>query len=126
MARRNPLSMQMARGSSREGVGHWKLQRLTAISNLILVVWFVISVLALSGANYHETRLWLAQPWNTVMMALLVISTFIHAPLGLQVVIEDYVHHEGAKTAALIAIRLLAVALAVASLIAILRVSLGS
>lgn len=125
-AGRNPLAMQMARGSSREGVGHWKLQRLTAVANLILIVWFVISVLALSNANYTETRAWLAAPSNTILMILLVISTYIHAPLGLQVVVEDYVHHEGAKMATLVAIKLLAIGLAVASLVAILKVSLGS
>lgn len=126
MASRLPLSMQKARGASREGVGHWKLQRLTAISNLILIVWFVISVLALSDANYSETRAWLASPWNTLLMVLLVMSTFLHAPMGLQVVIEDYVHHEGAKIACLVAVRLAAIAMAVACLLAILKVSLGS
>ena len=126
MSTRSPLAKARGLGAARSGVGHWTHQRLTAISNLLLVLWFVFSALALAGADYLEVRAWLASPVSASLMILLVISTFYHARLGVQVVIEDYVHHEGAKLAALAALTLVVVALAVACIVAVLKVSLGS
>jgi succinate dehydrogenase / fumarate reductase membrane anchor subunit len=123
---RSPLAKARGLGAARSGVGHWTHQRLTAISNLLLVLWFVFSALALAGADYLEVRAWLASPVSASLMILLVISTFYHARLGVQVVIEDYVHHEGAKLAALAALTLVVVALAVACIVAVLKVSIGS
>jgi len=123
---RSPLAKARGLGAARSGVGHWTHQRLTALSNLLLVLWFVFSALALAGADYLEVRAWLASPVSASLMILLVISTFYHARLGVQVVIEDYVHHEGAKLAALAALTLVVVALAVTCIVAVLKVSLGS
>jgi succinate dehydrogenase / fumarate reductase membrane anchor subunit len=86
----------------------------------------VFSCVALVGAGYAEVRAWLASPVAATLMILLVISTFYHARLGVQVVIEDYVHHEGAKLAALAALTLVVIALAVACIVAVLKVSIGS
>jgi succinate dehydrogenase / fumarate reductase, membrane anchor subunit len=126
MATRSAISAVKARSSTGEGVGHWKIQRLTSIALVPLIIWFVLSVGALSGAGYEEVRAWLARPFNTTAMLLLVIATFWHAKLGVQVVIEDYVHGEGPKIASLILLNLATVALAASCLIAILRVSFGS
>lgn len=126
MALITPLARARGLGSAQSGVGHWKAQRLTAISNAILVLWFVFSAMALAGASYAEVRAWLASPFTATLMILLVISVFYHAPLGLQVVIEDYVHHPGLRVAALVAVRLVIAALAVACIVAILTVALGS
>jgi len=128
MATRSPLAKARGLGAARSGVGHWTHQRLTAVSNLLLELWFVFSALALAlaGAGYAEVRAWLASPLSASLMILLVISTFYHARLGVQVVIEDYVHHEGAKLAALAALTLIVVALAVACIVAVLKVSIGS
>jgi succinate dehydrogenase / fumarate reductase membrane anchor subunit len=123
---RAEIARLRARGSARAGFGHWKLQRLTALANVALILWFVIAAVSLAGTDYVTARAWLATPFNGTMMALFVISVFWHAKLGLQVVIEDYVHHEGGKLAALVAINLVIVALAVACLVAIARVSSGS
>jgi succinate dehydrogenase / fumarate reductase membrane anchor subunit len=123
---RSPLAKARGLGAARSGVGHWTHQRLTAISNLLLVLWFVFSAMALAGADYLEVRAWLASPVSASLMILLVISTVYHARLGVQVVIEDYVHHEGARVASLAAVTLLAVALAVACIVAVLNVSIGS
>lgn len=115
-----------AKGSARSGAEHWKLQRVTAIANIPLILWFIVSAASLSGADYATARAWLAGPFNTTMMILLVVSAFWHARLGLQVVVEDYLHDEGVKIFTLLGITLLIVALAVSCLVAILKVSLGS
>jgi succinate dehydrogenase / fumarate reductase membrane anchor subunit len=115
-----------AGGSARSGAEHWWRQRLTAIANLPLVVWFVVSAVSLSGADYEEVRAWLGGLFNGTMMVLLVVSLFWHARLGIQVVLEDYVHDRALGLAARIGLDLLTVALAVSCLLAILVVSLGS
>ena len=126
MALITPLARARGLGAAHGGVGHWKAQRLTAISNAVLVLWFVFSAMALAGATYAEVRAWLASPFTATLMILLVISVFNHAPLGLQVIIEDYVHHPGMRIAALILVRLVVAGLAVACIVAILMVALGS
>ena len=125
MAYRTPIAKARGLGSARAGLQHWKMQRLTAISNVLLVLWFVFSAIALSGSGYQEVRAWLASPVTASLMVLLVISTFSHARLGLQVVIEDYVHREGAKIASLVAIALVVLALAVTCIVAVLTVAFG-
>lgn len=126
MQLRTPIAQIRGLGSARDGVGHWKMQRLTAVANVFLVLWFLISCVSLAGADYEAARAWLASPITASLMLLLVISAFYHAKLGLQVVIEDYVHHEGIKLAALAAIALTCIALGVACSVAILKISLGS
>jgi succinate dehydrogenase / fumarate reductase membrane anchor subunit len=121
-----PLGRARGLGAAHDGVGHWTTQRLTAISNAVLVLWFVFSAMALAGAGYDEVRAWLASPLAATLMILLVISVFYHAPLGLQVVIEDYVEHPGLRIAAVVLVRLLAAGLAVACIVAVLIVALGS
>ena len=121
-----PLGRARGLGAAHGGVGHWKLQRLTAISNAVLVLWFTFSAMALAGASYGEVRAWLASPLTATLMILLVLSVFQHAPLGLQVIIEDYVHHPGARIAALVLVRLVVAGLAVACIVAILTVAFGS
>ena len=113
-------------GSAREGTGHWKAQRLTAISNLFLVLWFVFSAMALAGCGYAEYRAWIASPITASLLILLIVSVFYHARLGVQVVIEDYVHHEGVRVASIAALTLAVFGLAVACIVAVLMISLGS
>ena len=113
-------------GSAREGVGHWKLQRLTAIGGVLLAIWLVISALSLAGADYATARAWLARPLNTTLMLLLVVSMWWHAKLGVQVVIEDYVHNEGAKVASMVVLVLLTWLFAGLSAVSVLKVALGS
>ena len=123
-----PLARARGLGAAHDGLGHWKAQRLSAIANAGLVLWFVFSVTALAGAGagYGEVRAWLASPLAATLMILLIISVFYHAPLGLQVIVEDYVHHPGMRIAALILIRLVFAALAVACIVAVLMIALGS
>lgn len=120
-----PLARARGLGAAHDGLGHWKMQRLTAISNAVLVLWFVFSAMALAGAGYDEVRAWLTSPLAATLMILLIISVFSHAPLGLQVIIEDYVHHPGTRIGAVILVRLIVAGLAVACIVAILMVALG-
>lgn len=122
---RTPIAKVRGLGAARAGLNHWKMQRLTAISNVLLVLWFMFSAMALSGSGYEQARAWLASPLTASLMVLLIISTFYHARLGLQVVVEDYVHHEGLKIASLVAIVLIVLALAVACIVAVLKVAVG-
>jgi succinate dehydrogenase / fumarate reductase membrane anchor subunit len=125
MPYRTPIAKVRGLGAARSGLQHWKMQRLTAIANVLLVLWFMFSAMALSGSGYDQVRAWLASPVTASLVVLLIISTFYHARLGLQVVIEDYVPHEGARIASLVAIALIVLALAVACIVAILSVAVG-
>jgi succinate dehydrogenase / fumarate reductase, membrane anchor subunit len=125
MAYRTPIAKVRGLGAARSGLQHWKMQRLTAIANVLLVLWFMFSAMALSGSGYEQVRAWLGSPVTASLVVLLIISTFYHARLGLQVVVEDYVHHEGARIASLVAIALIVLALAVACIVAVLTVAVG-
>ena len=125
MQLRTPLSLTKGLGSAKDGAGHWIMQRLTAIANVLLIIWFLFSAIGLAGADYEATRAWLASPFSAALMLLLVTSAFYHAKLGLQVVIEDYVHHEGLKIAALTAVTLGTIGLGVMCAVAILKTSLA-
>jgi succinate dehydrogenase / fumarate reductase, membrane anchor subunit len=89
-------------GSAKHGAKHWMDQRLTAIGNLLLTSWLVLSMILLPNFEYETLAAWLAQPSVAVPMMLMLVSIFAHVRLGLQVLIEDYVHDEGNKFAALI------------------------
>ena len=88
-------------GSAKHGGNHWVLHRMTAVSNLLLMLWLIFSLLRLPTYDYATIRLWLEQPLVAVPMMLTVISIFWHFRIGLQVLIEDYVHDEGNKFATL-------------------------
>jgi succinate dehydrogenase / fumarate reductase membrane anchor subunit len=105
-----------SRGSARSGAGTWKAQRFTAIANLLLVLWFVVNAIAMAGSAYAEWVAW---------MILLVLSTCYHARIGLQEVVEDYVHHEIGKVAILVGITLVAALLATAGVVSVLMIALG-
>ena len=126
MALQTAIARVRGLGAAREGLHHWKAQRITAVANLVLVLWFVFSAMALAGADHAEVRAWLGSPVAASLMILLVISTFYHARLGLQVVIEDYVHHTAIKLAAITVLTLLCAGLATACIVAVLHVSSGS
>ena len=124
MSLRTPLSKVLGRGSAGEGVGHWWMQRVTAIALIPLTLWFVISLLGSSLQSYEAMRGWFGQPWVAVLSLLLVLTLAWHSKLGVQVVIEDYVHSKGAKTTALLLSTFIHVIAAVAGVFAILRMAL--
>ena len=121
---RSPLGRAVGLGSAKEGVEHWWRQRLTAIALVPLGLWFVVSLLAHIGGGYEQAVNWLGQPLPTILMIVLIVVTFYHAALGVQVVVEDYVHQEWAKLGVLITVRFACILLAVAGIFAVLRVAL--
>ena len=125
MDRRSPLARVRGLGSAKEGVGHWWAQRLTALALIPLSLWFVISVVAHTGADYQAMRDWVGSPLVAGLLILLIVSTFYHVYLGLQVVIEDYVHSEVVKIASLIVIKGLAILLTVVALLSVMSILFG-
>ena len=123
---RTPLARARGLGSARVGVHHWWAQRLTAIALIPLVVWFAISLVMMSGADYGAVRAWIGSPVVMVLLILTIAIGLHHGQLGLQVVIEDYVHGDGAKLALIVAVRFIAVLFGLAAIVAVLRIGFGS
>ena len=122
---RTPLARARGLGSARYGVHHWWAQRLTAIALIPLVVWFAISLVMMSGADYGAVRAWIGAPVVMVLLILTVAVGLHHGQLGLQVVIEDYVHGDGWKLALIVAVRFIAILFGLAAVVAILRIGFG-
>ena len=96
-------------GSAHHGPHHWLPAGTTAIGNLVLMTWFIVSLVLLSDYSYATVTAWLSQPLAAVPMILLILCVFYHARLGLQVIIEDYIHESGSKFALLSALNLAAI-----------------
>lgn len=112
-------------GSAHEGPHHWVLQRFTAIGNLVLVLWLIASILMLPNLDYATASDWVSGTVPAIALTLLIVSTFWHARLGLQVMIEDYVHSPGNKFAAIALLNLFFVGGAVFGIFCIVRLALG-
>ena len=119
---RSPLGRAIGLGSAREGVGPWWAERVSAVALIPLTLWFAASIIVHTGSDYTAFVAWLRAPLVATLMILLLIALFHHTALGLQVVIEDYIH-SGAKFAAVIAVRLGCFALAIAGFVATLRIA---
>ena len=113
-------------GSAKSGTHHWLLQRFTAVGNLLLVLWLAVSIVLLPDLKYTSVVEWLARPVPATAMVLLIISTFWHARLGLQVMIEDYVHEHANKFACIVALNLAAFAGAAFGVFCVVRLALGA
>jgi succinate dehydrogenase / fumarate reductase membrane anchor subunit len=122
---RSPLGRVLGLGSAKEGVEHWWRQRLTAIALVPLTVWFVVSVIGLVGADRAAIVAWMHSPMPAMLMILLIAATFYHAALGLQVVIEDYVHGETARLTLIVVMWLLCVLFVVRGILAVLTLALA-
>ena len=120
-----PLGRARGLGSAKHGVQHWWAQRVSAVALIPLTLWFVYSVVHLTGADQSIVLTWLHKPASAILMSLFVVATFYHLALGLQVVIEDYVHREGVKVTSLLLIKGLIVLTAAAALFTVLRVAVG-
>ena len=125
MSLRDPLAKARGWGSAKDGVGHWWAQRLTAVALLLLSPWFVLLALGLIGADQLTVRHTLAQPLNASLLIAFVLSLFWHARLGLQVVIEDYVHEDGTKFGVIALLNLAIIAGAAFALFCVVRLALG-
>ncbi|MBO9574936.1 MAG: succinate dehydrogenase, hydrophobic membrane anchor protein [Sphingobium sp.] len=109
MGRGTELGKVRGLGAAKEGTHHWIVQRYTAVGNLLLVLWFVISLAMLPSLDHWAVVGWLSQPLAAVPMILLIVSVFNHLRLGLQVLIEDYVHDDGLKFAAILVVNFYAI-----------------
>ena len=122
---RTPLSRARGLGSAKEGVHHFWAQRITAVALIPLVAWFAISLIMMSGADYAVVRAWIGSPAVMVLLLLTIVIGLHHGQLGMQVVIEDYVHNEGMKLTLIVLLRFTAVFFGLAAIVAILRIGFG-
>ena len=123
MSMRTPLKNVRHLGSAKEGADHFWLQRVTAVANLVLGLFLVWLIASLAGADYETVRATLANPINAILLLMLVISSAIHMRLGMQVVIEDYVHQESSKILLLLLNNFFAILVGAACVWAILKLS---
>jgi succinate dehydrogenase membrane anchor subunit len=123
--RRTPLSRARGLGSAKQGVHHWWAQRITAVALIPLVAWFAISLIMMSGADYAVVRAWIGSPVVMVLLTLTIVIGLHHGQLGMQEVVEDYVHSEGMKLALIVLLRFIAVFFGLAAILAILRIGFG-
>ena len=126
MELRSSLGRVRGLGSAKEGVGHWWAQRVTAIALVPLSIWFVVAVISLIGSDYAEYQAWIGQFGNALLMILTAMVMFYHAHLGMQVVIEDYVHGEGARVVTLLLVKFVLAVLAASCVLAVVLVALRS
>jgi succinate dehydrogenase / fumarate reductase, membrane anchor subunit len=120
-----PLGRVRGLGSAHEGVHHWWHQKLTAGTNLFLMSWLMISIARLPGYDHAAVVTWLSSAWVAVPMALLIVSVCYHFRLGLQVVIEDYMHDAG-RVVSIVLLNVFVATVAVTALFAILKVAFGA
>jgi succinate dehydrogenase / fumarate reductase membrane anchor subunit len=123
---RTPLARVRGLGSAKEGTDHFWRQRVTAVANLFLVIFAVFLMLRLVGASYQDARTILSNPLVTVPLGMLILSGVIHMRLGMQTVIEDYIHGEGLKIALLMLNTFFAIAVGATCILAVLKLAFGS
>lgn len=121
---RNPLKTARGLGSAKDGTHHFIVQRITAVALILLGLYVLGLLIGLAGADYAAVRDAVARPFNAVVLIAFLLAMFWHAQLGLQVVIEDYVHG-GVGIAAQLAVRFTCVLAAIASVLAVIRIALG-
>ena len=125
MAMSTPLKRARGLGSAHEGTGHFIKQRITAAANLVLLSFAVGLIAKLAGADLATVRATLAHPAVAIALVALIVSMTMHMRIGMQIIIEDYVHGEGAKTLLLLGNTLFAAGIAVVSIFAVLKLSFG-
>ncbi len=123
---RTPLARVRHLGSAKEGTAHWWGMRLSSLALVPLCLYLLAGLMCLMAAPYAEVIAWVAKPHNAVMLGLLIVVMFHHMAHGLQVIAEDYLHHEGVKMAALITIKFLSFAAAALGLFAVLKIAFGA
>ncbi|WP_301592088.1 succinate dehydrogenase, hydrophobic membrane anchor protein [Sabulicella glaciei] len=119
---RSALGRVRGLGSARKGTHHWWMARVTSLALLPLTFWFVFSMIGLAGASYVETVLWIARPFNAVLLLALIAATFHHMASGLQVVAEDYVRPDTTQMLVVLAIKGVSILLALACAVAVIRI----
>lgn len=123
---RSPISRARGLGSAKSGTAHFWAQRLTALALAPLLIWFIVSIVGLVGASHAEVAAWIAIPLNSVLFITMTAVLFWHSMLGMQVIVEDYLHDNWIKLAVLITLKFAHVLLAITAVYAVLRINLGS
>ena len=123
---RTPLKIATGLGSAKSGAHHFMALRITSVALIALGLWIVWIALEALHMDYAAARALIAKPWNAVLMIVFLITSFWHAQLGLQVVTEDYVHAKGVELASQIAVKFICFLGAAASVLAVIRIALGS
>jgi len=126
MSLRSPLGQVLGHGSARDGVHHWVSLRSTSAALALLGPWFVFALLTLPNLGHAAVAAWIGRPVNAVLLGLFVAVTVWHSALGVQVVIEDYIHGKGARVLALLLSRFVHVLVGALSLFAVLKIALGA
>jgi succinate dehydrogenase / fumarate reductase membrane anchor subunit len=126
MSLKTPLGRVLGLGSAKEGTDHWWGQRVSAIALVLLGSWFVYSLLRLDSLTYLDVIRFIGMPLNAVLLSLLSLTLAYHSYLGVQVVIEDYVHAPGTKVVSLLLSRFAHIFVAIAAVYAILVIGIGS
>jgi succinate dehydrogenase / fumarate reductase, membrane anchor subunit len=126
MSQRTPLGRVRGLGSAKGGTDHFWMQRVTAVANIALVCFLIWLVLTLAGADYATVKRTLARPEIAIPLLLLVLSGAVHMRLGMQTIIEDYVHSEGRKVAALMLNSFFAIVIGITCAFAVLKLSFGA
>ena len=124
MSLQSDLGKVRGLGSAKDGTQHWWWQRVTAIAMIPLSIWFISGLICMIGGSYQQAIDWVQKPHVTLLMVAFLSALFYHLKLGMQVVIEDYLHHEWVKIAALIGLKFASILGAMAAVIAILKISL--
>ena len=125
MSLRSPISRVTGLGTAKEGLGHWWSQRVTSVALLFLGLWFVASLLRMPTFSHELVTTWIAAPLNSVLLLLLIGTLVYHSLLGVQVVVEDYVHHHGLKIATMLLLTFAHVVVAALAVFAVLRIAFG-
>lgn len=121
-----PLNRVLGLGSAKDGVEHWWAQRLSAVALALLGLWLVFAFLGLADLRYATVVGWLQAPLTSILMLLTLLTLGYHSHLGVQVVIEDYVHATGLKMSALIVSTFVHIGVVVAGVFAVLKVAFGA
>jgi succinate dehydrogenase / fumarate reductase membrane anchor subunit len=123
---RAPLARVLNHGAAHDGVSHWLVQRVTALAIAPLAIWLLLSLLSLPDSSYFTVVGWVQHSWNAVLLSLLVLLASWHAWLGMQMIIEDYVHTFLSKTALLLLSAFVHALLAASGVYAVLHIALRS
>ncbi len=126
MSLRSPLGRVLGLGTAKDGTSHWWGQRVSAVAVLLLGLWFAFMLASMDSFSYTAAVTFVAAPLNSLLLLLLVVAMGYHSYLGVQVVIEDYVHAPGLKLVSLILSRFVHIFFAVAAVFAILKIGLGA
>jgi len=123
---RTPLAKVRGLGSAKDGTDHFWKQRITAVANILLVSYLIVLLVQLAGADYATVKRALARPQNAIALLGLVLSGVMHMRLGMQTIIEDYVHSKGRKVAALMLNTFFSILIGITCVFAVLKLSFGA